>query len=275
MARYEPIHISGGIGTLVRAVVHPCATGGPELWVTCALPAALKALYGLIPIDVKHNMHALTERSWIKNMQLLGEDGVISEAVFNSEGIRFLFKFAALADAAAYWLFVADILIDFLANWTSLVWEKSGCTPDPRHGFFYAHEPFGAFTDNDTWSPLAAWHETAPSPGAIDGSVIILPPNSTGSMGAAVKPAPIFGGQIPFAVRIRDATAQQVLGQTGFSGSDIFGSNAAIVEVPFSTTNVPHTLVAEVLCPTVHDGHPHVVGFNGGSLSASWKSKDT
>jgi hypothetical protein len=87
-----------------------------------------------------------------------------------------------------------------------------------------------------------------------------------------VTPSPIFGGNVPYKTRVRDATANHIIAESGWAGSDTFGMNSAICEGPFKTGADTHTLVGEYLMPTVNDGHAHVVGFNGGVWSASYKT---
>lgn len=88
--------------------------------------AAPKAFFTLLSPNWKTLTKKITGRSWLCGIKsvLQGADEAdalyagLSEAVFTS---------LEWIDAAAFYFWVAGVGIDFLINWTSLVYEMSGC----------------------------------------------------------------------------------------------------------------------------------------------------
>jgi hypothetical protein len=108
--------------------VYPCATPGPIIAITTALEAAAPVLVELASFSCIDIYKTRLGISWRCGKQLKA----IIKAAHGAkviDNVHFIYQFAAPVERILWYWFVAELTTNFLAKWTSLVYQQQGCLP--------------------------------------------------------------------------------------------------------------------------------------------------
>lgn len=113
---------------------HPCAVGGPQVVITTALQAAVPVLFSLNQFSCLDILKTRAGISWKCGRSLKG----IIKSAHNPKVVNnghFLYQLgAAQGERLLWWWFVADLAAGFVADWTSMMYQESGCeAPGSTH----------------------------------------------------------------------------------------------------------------------------------------------
>lgn len=141
------------VGNVKRILAIPCDTP-PSVWVETALPAALKAIYSVAEPDPKEAYHKAFGNSLYHDYKTVLQDAEIVPPAEGNEATSFFFAALDWADLTAWFLFLADVALDGLMNWTTQIIKQTQCKmkgyEGQGHGTFF----FGAIEDDGRWQQL-------------------------------------------------------------------------------------------------------------------------
>lgn len=128
---FVPSKVDKIVGNLEKIFFEPCSTP-PTLWVTTGFPALLRAFITIIEPDPKEAYHELLGHSLYHDIKQSIREAH-EEGSLVTDGFRNLvFGLADIVDMSVWYLFLASVGEDFLANWTSQVMRLANCTESKK-----------------------------------------------------------------------------------------------------------------------------------------------
>lgn len=213
------------IGFCLRIVILPCSPK-PSVFVETLLPALLKAFVAYEGPDAKHVVHKLTGRSALKSTRLLLNDAIeaIPEVgLLDSAATRFVFDLIGVVDVLAWWLFLADIAYDFFIDWSTSIYQVSGCLPEEGRYWERSGDNNCEYTCNQGYLNACAWTNCDTSDGfkTNAGSIITPPVGQYWNVQWTSEWEAIAGGAVPTNMRVQDVTANKTI-DSAPAFSDLF-----------------------------------------------------
>lgn len=147
------------VGFGLHIKIFPCSID-PFVALDLAWPAACKAFAQYVSPNEKSAIKDFTGRSWLKSFKLLGEDAielVEVEDTLGTKALRFLWRILELEDQAIFWLWIVGLAFDTFVEWSTQVYEASGCLPAPDHHWIRSGSNDCVYAPNADWQNACAW----------------------------------------------------------------------------------------------------------------------
>lgn len=138
------------IGFLNKVIIINCAIT-PMIVLEAAAAAALSLFISFEEPNVKEVIKSVTGGSWLHNIREYMYEADLVEAEIESYGIRALFELAEALDALVWWIFVAELIGEFLLAWESQIWKIAGCVPNPSEYWVDGKDAETVFVPDGTW----------------------------------------------------------------------------------------------------------------------------
>lgn len=138
------------IGFGLSIHVYPCATT-PQIICDAFGDAAIKAFIGLERPTVKQSIKKITGGSWLHNIRAEIELLEIEDPAFFDAGLKLLFEFAELVDVAGWFFFLGSMGVQFLIDWSTIIYQESGCAPGTQTTIGNSNEPGSVFPRDGNW----------------------------------------------------------------------------------------------------------------------------
>ncbi len=151
-----------------------------------------------------------------------------------------------------WWLFLVGVGIEFVADWTSAVYQITGCEEHPTLAEGWSKDANGFCNGTGAWFDGPAWQNCGGNLGTIWGSTMVIPPGTLGSWLIATQWQAIGGGVIPVETQIIDADSREVLDFLPYNPeqTDIGKSSISrVFQLPGGATG--RTLLAQSRCAIV------------------------
>lgn len=201
------------LNQVLFALLGPCAPN-PFVLVGLAAFDAITAWWSIVSPNWKDTVKAGPgNRSWTHQLK---------ETLFDAEeaapewwymfGDVAIFCFEIL-DMFAFWFMVGYVLENALLQWTSQIWQMSGCFPKPNHYYIYSKDPLGNYYGGqDPWQAACAWFDLSTNTGMSElGTEITVPANSSFSFSIMTQWENAVGETLtPMNVRVVDLTHNQI-----------------------------------------------------------------
>lgn len=258
---------------LIKSLYFADCQPTPQMYVDTFKPTALKMFFSALTPSLKIDVDLATGKSWVKNARRLLTDGVEADGIGEYLGYSFAFDLAAAVDTVAFYAFWIAVAAEFGIEWASAAERLAGCDPDPNRNYRRYRGAIGAWEDTGIWGPALLHHCVAPPQhaGAFEDPEFSVGPGDTWSSAMNLDPSPIFGGFIPFQIRLRNETTNEVLGEARQDGTSAFGGQQAILQFSKYKNRYPFgcDFIWEVMSEPHPDGHAHVIG-SGPGTSFAW-----
>jgi hypothetical protein len=204
------------VGKIHSVLMVPCAAP-PQIWVKAMAPALLTAFITLIPAGWKNDIKMATGKSWLKHLRIYVRDADIVTPSFYDGALETMFELAEWADKSVWYMFLASVTLDFLLDWTSLVWEMAGCAEHDDNLIVSGDQPNGNIPLVGEWMQGPEWNQTFPTYGAPQASSYLLGAYGTGSMMAVLNYHTLMDYGCAFEMRYVWRSTGQTIAQSGIS----------------------------------------------------------
>jgi hypothetical protein len=188
------------VGQVYRTVSIPCSPD-PVVMVQATFAYAPTMIWALIkpePLELAYERAGRRHRR-VRRRRFNAVDFIQLEAPRAGTAGWYMFRVAQFGERVGWYLLVADATTTFAVNWTSMVWEWSGCQT-PATGYARCFGAFGTIGTTLTTQTLGVpWPEfestgsgfatsasvrvTSPGPKTFGGSVILSIVSNTGGTG--------------------------------------------------------------------------------------------
>lgn len=207
-----------GLDNLLKLVTFQCDVS-PWMLLASAGDLFATAIIGNLEPGWKDDVKIVTGKSWVHHGRMLVEEAEEVEHSVFQKGVGFIFDFAEIVDAWAWFLMVAAGLAEGFFSATSLLYYWSSCNPTPQEHALYSHHNFGPLTSHGEWQPAGAWdHVYGVNAGAdYIGSDFSFPANSGGRVTWVLGYGYLSGRSIPIDTRLIDLATGDVLHQSLFN----------------------------------------------------------
>jgi hypothetical protein len=198
-------------GGLVRFLANPCLPSF-QILAEAAEPAALKLFYSLLPFDKKSAIKILTGKSWLCHAKGIAQELTMVEPEEESLGLKFAFTLNEIVDEASWYIYLADVTTNFLANWTTQVLRMTNCKPDPRVKYGSTRDVEGFPTSNGTYQGFENAFGMYPDwpAGQPDGWMLEPGDEFTTTFSITLIPPGGGPGVVPTSVKLIDTDTGQI-----------------------------------------------------------------
>lgn len=190
------------------------------LWVECAGPALLRAIASIAEPDVKEIYHEFIGKSVVKTAEIELQAAEELAPGYFGKFNRFAIPIARFADMAVWYLFLAGITEEFLADWTTQVWKMSGCIPDPKTTIYEFTGPFFGYIVNEEWQTCGEWTQVLPYELAPVPPRLYVPPGASASLAGTINVEGWFYPLQPYQTRWYDSKNDEQLDLISINQSD-------------------------------------------------------
>lgn len=206
------------INHLIKLWEIPCAIP-PMIWIETAIPALCKLMFSYLAFSPNDILFQRAGRHFHHGLNKLGKGIRAAQPEIDAGGKKMLWKLLEIPERILYWYFVADLLTEFAANWTSLAYEASLCNP-LYTAIVQQEGGSGLAVPEGDWGfiyPLSyiqrrGFHSGAP--------IVVYPALWTADFGLQCSFSPIFGSP-EVAIRIVYGIEERVLAQSEWSPTKV------------------------------------------------------
>jgi len=226
------------VGQVLSAIYSPCAIA-PWMLIGLAAFDGLTAWWSIVSPNWKDSYKAGGRGSWIHGLKEIMIDAEEKPPtwwiVLQDEAVVFF----ELVDMFLFWFMVGMATVTGLLDWTSQIWELSGCKPKANEKYIYSKTPNGILINSNMgWQPDSSWVRCKSNAGYTQiGTFITIPANSTYTFYQMCHWTNLGGEQFrPVNFRVTDMDTGEVLfhHDFNFEQHDLQLSNGAFLKNQFT-----------------------------------------
>lgn len=213
------IQIPIGFGQSIT--IYPCAPSIPVIFEGLEAASA-KLFLSLISPSWKTDVKWLTGGTWLHDIREVMLDAeLIDPVLIDATGTRALFLVADFVDTFAWWMFVAGLTVEFLMDWTTQVWQMSGCLPDPKRYWLESKNCNAVFRADGQWREAMSFTNCRTSDGITTnfGSPFSVFEGTSFSLVWTCVWGDVSGNVQPAVQRVIRGSDDMVLDTGGYEGS--------------------------------------------------------
>lgn len=221
------------INRIAKLIADPCGPS-PAIWFSLAVPAAVRAATTILdPFNWKTEVKLATGKSWLKQLKIYAADAHVDLPTTQAALLDGLFELAEVVDMATWYTFLFGVAVEGLMDWTSMVYQFTGCDAAARAGYSAITQPQLLFVGDGDWHAAGVWAQYAPRVINPAAPVINQPANKTAFINVALRVRNQITFQpIPFDMRLVDLRGNIVAVQS-VTADDLHHSNAGALLVGF------------------------------------------
>jgi hypothetical protein len=194
------------LGQIKRIFANPCQVP-VHVYVETGAISLMKAFFDILSPDPKELYHDIRGHSALCDFKSILKDipGVPPEE--ESAATRFLFKSLEWYDLATWWLFLAGVAADGLADWTSQLIKLQKCSAPSSPHYGYGDAFFGGLPENGDWNTADFSMNSGSKFAPVHYSGLVVPPGKKWSISAnATWTAVKAGATLQVQCRLRNNT---------------------------------------------------------------------